>query len=80
MAKYKQKAIRRSKHQTNDGKPSFNHGKPPHKGGVHSGGRRKAFFTIGGDKDGSPKIAEIKVASPWRANVRRNKFKSLKVS
>ena len=74
--KIKQKFLpNRNKHQNTEGKPSNSHGKPPHRGGAQAGGRRKLFFTIGGDKDGSPRIPEFKVASTWKPNVRRNKFK-----
>lgn len=74
MAKFKEKIPKKTRHQNSEGKVSFNHGKPPHRGGVHSGGKRKIYFTEGGlgRKDG---LGETKVASPWKPNVRRNKFK-----
>jgi hypothetical protein len=60
-----------SRHQTDEGKPAFDRGIPPHKHGYHAakkkGGKRKIWFAVGGtvDKPG------IRVPSPWTPGKRK---------
>jgi len=65
------------KYHGTDGKPSFDRGKPPHKGGAHAAknkaaGKRKIFFTK--TIIVNNKVKEVRCQTSWKPGKSRKKF------